>query len=341
MAVNSSKPAETTNPQVFALEVARDWMLREGGRTRAAAMVSALLESTTTAMARGEPAPDKDSGTLLDIWRASREGARAGSGSPLRASEIQQWWDVRADHLRQVCFSQGAKWLPRLVVKPGGGRGLPTLFQIVLDPFEPSEEAAADSGRPREPGTLHYEVSPAKPALWLRILMGGRPFPMGSWRGYLLVALALADLLLICLIWLGVYFLWAQPRPVSTADIALVAMSALVSLALWRGVRPIWRLPTDRVTLAGPTFLALSELHGQLRTMPNATRRDAGRVFSVVRHWGICPICAAEVDVQRGGQEFPGRLVGRCQDAPLEHVFSFDPVLLIGRPMRQSLDART
>lgn len=340
MAANSSKPAETTNSQVFALEVTRDWLLREGGRTRAAAMVAALLESTTTAMARGEAAPEKDSGTLLDIWRASREGARAGSGSPLRASEIQQWWDARASHLRQACSSHGANWLPRLVVKPGGGRGLPTLFQIVLDPFEPGDEGAADSGRSREPGTLHYVVSPAKPALWLRILMGGRPFPMGSWRGYLLVALALADLLLICLIWLGVYFLWAPPRPISTADVALVAMSALVSLVLWRGVRPIWRLPTDRVTLAGPTFLALSELHGQLRTMPNATRRDAGRVFSVVRHWGVCPVCAAEVDVQDGGREFPGRLVGRCQDAPLEHVFSFDPVLLIGRPLRTLQDPR-
>jgi hypothetical protein len=226
------------------------------------------------------------------------------------------------------------------VVKPGGGRGVPTLFQIELDPFLPSEEPAADADGNRDPGALHYEVSPAKPAFWLRMLMGGGPFPMGSWRGYVLVGMALADLLLICLIWLGVYVLWAQPRPVSTTDIALVAMAALVSWTLWRGVRPIWRLPTDRVTLAGPTFLALSELHGQLRTMPNATRRDAGRVFSVVRHWGICPICAAEVDVQDGRREFPGRLVGRCQDAPLEHVFSFDPVLLIGRPMRQSQDLR-
>ena len=32
--------------------------------------------------------------------------------------------------------------------------------------------------------------------------------------------------------------------------------------------------------------------------------------------------------------EFPGGLVGRRADAPLEHVYSFDPALLTGRPLR-------
>ena len=177
-------------------------------------------------------------------------------------------------------------------------------------------------------------MSPAKPALWLRLLMGSRPFAMASWRGYLLAGLALVDVLLIYLIWLGVYLVWSEPKPVSTSHVAIAGFAAFVSYFLWRGIGPIWRLPTQRVTLAGPTFLALSELRGQLRTMPNTGRREAGRVFSVVRHWGVCPICSAEVDIQDGGSEFPGRLVGRCADAPLEHVYSFDPVLLTGRTLR-------
>lgn len=334
MAENSSEPAETMNPQVFALEVAKDWVAREGGRTRAAAIVGALLESTITAIARGEEAPDKESATLLEIWRSSRDGAPAGPGSPLRGSEIERWWEARAEHLRQACSAEGAEWLPRLRVKPGGGRGLPTLFQIALDRLEPSADTESESALPREDGILRYRVSLAKPALWLRLLMGSRPFPMDSWRGHLLVCIALVDVLLICFIWLGIYMLWSQPRAVSTADLALAGLAAVVSFFLWRGVRPVWQLPSQRVTLAGASFLALSELHGQLRTMPTAGRREAGRVFSVVRHWGICPVCSAEVDIQDGGRQLPGRLVGRCADAPLEHVFSFDPVLLTGRLLR-------
>lgn len=57
--------------------------------------------------------------------------------------------------------------------------------------------------------------------------------------------------------------------------------------------------------------------------MPSATRRGAGRPFSV---WGIRPVCTAEEDVRGGGLEFPERLVGHCQDAPLEHVVSSHPV---------------
>lgn len=334
MPANSSKPDETRNTQVFALDVARDWLAREGGRIRAAIMVDALLESTSTALARGEAPPDKDSATLLAIWQESRHGARSGSSSQLRASELQDWWKARAEQLHQACTTEGAAWLPRLVVKPGGGRGLPTLFQIALDPMQTDSAVASEESPQAEPGTLAYKISPAKPSLWLRLMMGSRPFAMISWRGYLLVGLALFDILLICLIWLGVYLLWSEPRPVSTAHLAIAGLAAFVSYLLWLGIRPIWLLPTQRVTLAGVTFLALSEFHGQLRTMPNTGRREAGRVFSVVRHWGVCPVCSAEVDIQDGGSEFPGRLVGRCADAPLEHVYSFDPVLLTGRPLR-------
>jgi hypothetical protein len=63
----------------------------------------------------------------------------------------------------------------------------------------------------------------------------------------------------------------------------------------------------------------------------------ASRVFSLVRHWGICPVCAAEVDLASGGTAFPDRLIGRCHDAPLEHVFSFDPVRLVGEPLRSTI----
>ena len=62
-------------------------------------------------------------------------------------------------------------------------------------------------------------------------------------------------------------------------------------------------------------------------------------MFSLVRHWGVCPVCSGDVDLDWGGAAFPDRMIGRCSDAPLEHVFSFDPVRLIGEPLRQSATA--
>jgi len=91
------------------------------------------------------------------------------------------------------------------------------------------------------------------------------------------------------------------------------------------------------LTLATAQYLAFGELYGQLRTMPEGKTPDRRRIFSVVRHWGTCPVCSAEVDLGDGGREFPGRLVGKCRDAPSEHVFSFDPVRLTGRLLRPEL----
>ncbi|MBH1698163.1 hypothetical protein I5U87_04750 [Stenotrophomonas maltophilia] len=113
----------------------------------------------------------------------------------------------------------------------------------------------------------------------------------------------------------------------------------LVTAGLWWLLRPVILLPTQRVTIAEPSFLALSELYGQLRTMPAPGRKLKSREFSVVRHWGTCPICSAEVDLDYGRAAFPDRLVGRCHDAPLEHVFSFDPVRLVGRSLLNAQDA--
>ncbi len=332
---NSSKPAETGNPQVYALEVTRGWLEQVGGRRRIPSALEALLEATQTAVARGEPPPEKDSLTLTELWRLSKDDFRQHAVTPLRGREVERWWAAREEHLRQVCADCECQWMPHLVVRIGGGRGLPSQFTIELRPFalpesEPGEDLV-DTG----PGVLRYRIDPIKPALWLRLLVGSRPFPINSWRGYVLLGSIVLNFIVIGAIVYELYVSWSHPRTITTAELATVALAAVVSYGLWVLTRPVRQLHTHRVTLAGASFIAFSELYGQLRTMREPGGKFAGRVFSVVRHWGTCPICAADVDVASGGAAFPDRLVGRCHDAPLEHVFSFDPVRLVGEPLRR------
>src|SRR3546814_553423 len=138
---------------------------------------------------------------------------------------------------------------------------------------------------------------------------------------------------LIGLLWLGMYASWMRGQAITTATLAQLGLALLVTMGLWWLSKPVFQLPTQRVTMAGPSFLALGELYGQLRTVPAPGRKLKSREFAVVRHWGICPICSAEVDLDSGRAAFPDRLVGRCHDAPLEHVFSFDPVRLVGKAL--------
>ncbi|MBU8976891.1 hypothetical protein JI752_012125 [Lysobacter sp. MMG2] len=335
MDANRSNPAQSCNPQVESLRLALEWLDREGGQQRNARVLRELIEATVTALSRGDAPPEKDTTTLRDLLQ-QLDGDKDGAWSkPFRAKELANWWDARAEQLRQVCSVRGCGWTPKLVVKTGGGRGLPSRLSFE---FHPSGEAEPEAGTttPESNAILvRYQMDPAKPAWWLRLLVGSRPFPVQSWRGYVLLGTAALNIVLIGLIWLGIYASWSRDQPITTAAVAQLAAALLVTAGLWWLSEPIRQLPTQRVTMAGPSFLALSELYGQLRTMPATGRNLKSREFAVVRHWATCPICSAEVDLDSGRSAFPDRLIGRCHDAPLEHVFSFDPVRLVGLPLRR------
>ena len=330
MDANRSKPAQTCISQVKSLQLALEWLDREGGQQRSARVLKELIEATSTAVSRGDPPPEKDTTTLRDLL-LQLEGDKDGAWSkPLRAKELANWWEARAEQLRQVCSVRGCDWTPRLVVKTGGGRGLASRLSFEFDPTGDAEPEAGTAAPEVSATLVRYQMDPAKPALWLRLLVGSRPFPLQSWRGYVLLGTAALNMVLIGFIWLGTYASWARGQPLTTATLAQFGLAILVTAALWWLSKPVRQLPTQRVTMASPAFLAFSELYGQLRTMPAQGRKLKSREFAVVRHWGICPICSAEVDLDSGGTAFPDRLIGRCHDAPLEHVFSFDPVRLTG-----------
>ena len=335
MDINSSKPIQTSNSQVKSLQVALEWLDREGGQQRSSRVLRELIEVTSTAVSRGDLPPEKDTTTLRDLL-LQQDGDRDGAWSkPFRATELANWWEARAEQLRQICIVRGCDWTPRLVVKTGGGRGLASRLSFEFDPTGDDAEPEAGTAASEASATLvRYQMDSAKPALWLRLLVGSRPFPVQSWRGYVLFGTVALDMLLIGFIWLVTYATWATGQPLTTAALAQFLLATVVTAGLWWLSKPVRLLPTQRVTIAGPSFLALSELYGQLRTMSAPGRQLKSREFSVVRHWGICPICSAEVDLDWGVSAFPDRLIGRCHDAPLEHVFSFDPVRLTGEFLR-------
>lgn len=332
MDANRSKPAQTGNPQVESLQLALDWLDREGGQQRNARILREVVDTTLTAISRGEPPPETDTTTLRALFQ-QLEGTGDGQSKVFRAAELGNWWESRQEQLRQRCAQAGSALTPYLVVKKGGGRGLPSRLSFDFRPT-PEAEPEEDIAPPEvDPTQILYQMDTVKPALWLRLLVGSRPFPVQSWRGYVLIGTAALNMVLIGLVWFWLYTSWSRGHAVTTATLAQLGLVMLVTAGLWWLSRPVFLLPTQRVTMAGPSFLALSELYGQLRAMPTPGRKLKSREFAVVRHWGACPICSAEVDLDYGRAAFPDRLVGRCHDAPLEHVFSFDPVRLVGRPL--------
>jgi len=76
-------------------------------------------------------------------------------------------------------------------------------------------------------------------------------------------------------------------------------------------------------------LLELSRADGRHRVNPQSPRRFRLTVYSA-----SCPICGGYVGVEGGGWRYPGRLIGRCYEAPREHLWSFDHVTRSGRRLR-------
>ena len=59
------------------------------------------------------------------------------------------------------------------------------------------------------------------------------------------------------------------------------------------------------------------------------------RIFRIVSYTSDClPLCDSRVEVENGGKEFYHRLIEWCIEAPMEHIYSFDRKLRIGRALR-------
>lgn len=147
-----------------------------------------------------------------------------------------------------------------------------------------------------------------------------------------MMGLVIAEALVLLVLWGLVLLIMNRPRPITTGDLAMLAVASLIIWGWWRLQQPIVRLPVDRVTIAPDYFLAWSQYHGPAGS--GCAKQGRWRLVSACPPLGLLPRLLWRGRNLGGLEAFPGRLVGRCGDSPFEHVFSFDPVSLTGANLR-------
>ena len=185
------------------------------------------------------------------------------------------------------------------------------------------------------PGGVHYTPQAvAAPAAWLSSALksGVVRWTVGL-RWVFASGMIVLTLLAVAAIALTFTVGIRATRPPNLADlISLLTVAGLVAV-----VRPIYRFFDDlfdlRIVMAPEALTPISQTNVTLEIRRPSGDDEVGEL-AFVRYTALCAKCDGSVVVYPGGQDFPGRLVGRCRRSGREHVYSFDHVVRIGLPLR-------
>ena len=321
-----------TNPDslVSALRALVDWIDREGSTARGLEIVRTLARHDLDALASGQEPEPCDAAQLVARWRLPSPGDKADFGALVRKAKPVEALERRRASLRQYLDHENVDLEPEIDVLPGGGRGNTSRYRLRWNQL-----SELDADPPVTGDAVVYRAEPARAAFWLRWLLNERGFSvrLTSFRTWAFMALSLIPAAFALVLSVAVVLLLlAGRRDLNTA--IFVTAAAPIAWLLWREGLTTLRAPYRRTIAAPTSFLSLTQMHGQILFRRRAIRDNREVKVRLIRLWATCPECGGDVDLVDGGAEFPDRLVGRCGDAPGEHIFSFDPTTMGGHSLR-------
>lgn len=237
------------------------------------------------------------------------------------------WKDIEGRHYPEIeervinlCRQAGMLVYP--VLEKDNGK--PAFYRLSAKALPPSECVVTEGSDLQLSNSIRY-----KPDLSLGLSSLGKLFfiqglkwtPLKrysylSWQLLFLISLSLFDFLL----W---FILWYRKEPVTGQDLLLITMAIGLPLGTYWHFYGIFRLFTDRIMIAPDWMLAWKEF-GATVEINRSKDVNAPSTIHVHRYSANCPICGWMVKLDRGEPDFPRRIVGRCEEHPREHVFSFD-----------------
>lgn len=331
---NSPKPTETGFPVVYILEIIEKWLELEGGISKPANVVRALVNASLKEIRAGRELPLLDRESLRAWVRdIDADTSQSPASKWLPKKELLTWWDARTASRHAYLQANAPGHCLELRIQDGGGRGNASQYGLIVSARQENEHEDHAQMQEVTADGIEYSCEPAKSAFWLRWLLPPAAIRLQSWRGPIIVLFALGSMAIIPLLILLALALLNHPGEVRAKDLQLLLLIALLVYAVYRFVRPWWHLPKNRITIASDFMLSSSQLYGQLQLNKDRQKRAVG-TLALVRYYGSCCLCGGTVELTDGGREFPARIIGRCRDSPAEHIYSFEPVSRRGISLR-------
>lgn len=268
-------------------------------------------------------------------WSDRSDKARMSDDIRQQWNNLQKTWNTKSEGIAQLFTDAQFAFLPTLQKTEGGGTGNPTLYRFEWLPSKPEALPLITDGgednRTPNPTSVRYvceDIEEASP--FARIFTRG--FQLKGWRKQLYIVFLGVPLLFLWLLLvqvaLGVTVLATLGgKTVLTSFLS----SAVIFWAVWITVGAMYRLGVDRIVIAPWWMQSVDEDRLLERRAPP---RHPEKSIKAVRYVAKCPLCGGKVSATKGRLEFFGRIVGRCEEAPVEHAFSFDHITRNGKLLR-------
>ncbi len=286
---------------------------------------------------------------------------------------LEPLWRDRRESVVERLAGDGLDLEPRLEKHTGGGSGIRTRYSLQFFPVPASARRLGSDTQVEEvvdQQSLNVDVSPTLDtrggkrgvsairyyAVPMRLPGSDTQQPIdGITMGSLMLIPIVAILTVLIFLVIGAFqelygitsgFLpFSQETEIRLAvhDAVLNSKIAIfLALALTLNLA-LWMIQLERNLVNVPPLI-LRLLHSgkakilfELHYKPDDRRKQRLHILSYVAD---CPICGADgkgrssIGPVMGGREFHGRIVGRCANAPQEHVWSFDHITRTGRFLR-------
>jgi hypothetical protein len=313
------------------LEALKQWLDSNRSSANAYLLLTALTQETIKRSASPDPA-QREFDALELAQAAGLDGCDEYEPAKEKVDRagIPKYFEAReaavVEHFMELGLTQAVR--PRK--RSTGGKHRALWFLEFYDlpaiaPTDPSSDPEQTDPAP-DPNRVRYEQDPpgsVKPAWWARVLFSGGSAAPRSPRGVLWALLIVAGVVevLLCIL-----FLWAisqQKRPALTSDLMGALFAIAWAVGVWRfQLEPLTRLLDDRLIMAGDFWVGMDEKPAQLEM----TREEDRKVIRLVRYHAVCPICSGTIDLRYSSGPNRSRIVGCCEEAPHDHVYSFDRV---------------
>lgn len=247
-------------------------------------------------------------------------------------NKLNATWESKKEGIFQHFQDDGNDLVPELAKTEGGGVGRLSYYRISWIAL--NVDAPLNIGTDYQTSndqSIKYICEDITEANWLaRIFKDGYSLTTTK---RIIMGVVIAIPLIIAWLFL-VFFLFGISTwdSIGTAGIIKTLGSLIiVCSAVWTTSGRLLLVPTNKIVLAPWWMQSLNDDRLLEHRHPP---RFKDKSVKAVHYTATCPRCKGKVFAKSGGLSFWGRIVGRCENSPIEHIYSFDHVTRKGKALR-------